>query len=451
MSDLWSAKRAQAREGVMPLALRMRPRTLEEFVGQGHILGPGKLLRRMLEADVLTSIILHGPPGTGKTTLAELIARTSKRHYERENAASVGVKRIREIIDEAARRVEYEGKRTILFLDEIHRFTKSQQDVLLGDVERGVLTLVGATTENPLFAVNSALVSRSTLFRLEPVGQDDVVLALRRAIADAERGVGGRGVEVTDEALAVWAVKCDGDVRRALSALEVAVLSTLGSGSDAKVLIDRAIAEESIQQKAAVYDGTGDEHYDCASALIKSLRGSDPDAAVYWIARMLEGGEDPRFIARRLAILASEDVGNADPQAIVIAHAAWGLVERIGMPEARIPLAQCATYLALCPKSNASYLAIEEAAEDVRTGRTVPVPMHIKDGQVRKSIEGSVGAERGKDYDYSHNHADGLGRQDYLGVPKTYYRPVDRGMESAMREVLERARRARHEAQETQP
>lgn len=443
MSDLWAAKRTLAREGVRPLALRMRPRSLDEFVGQGHILGPGKLLRRMLEADVLTSVILHGPPGTGKTTLAELIARTSKRHFEQENAASVGVKRIREIIDEAARRVEYEGKRTILFLDEIHRFTKSQQDVLLGDVERGLITLVGATTENPLFAVNSALVSRSTLFRLEPVGQDDVVRALRRALGDVQRGVGGRGVEVSEDALRVWAVKCDGDVRRALSALEVAVLSTPAQGDPARIIIDRAVAEESIQQKAAVYDGTGDEHYDCASAMIKSLRGSDPDAAVYWIARMLEGGEDPRFIARRLAILASEDVGNADPQAIVVANAAWGLVERIGMPEARITLAQCATYLALCPKSNASYTAIEEAAEDVRSGRTIPVPMHIKDGQVRRSIESSAGAERGETYEYSHEHPDGLGRQDYLGVAKSYYRPVDRGAERAMRETLEKARRAR--------
>ncbi len=439
----------------------MRPRSLDEFAGQEHILGEGKLLRRMLKADAITSLIFHGPPGTGKTTLAELIARHTRRAFERENAASVGVKRIREIIDEAARRLEATRTRTILFLDEIHRFTKAQQDVLLSDVERGLITLIGATTENPLFACNSALVSRSTLFRLEPLGKADVVRVLRWAIADEERGYGKLRVRASDEALDVWAVKCDGDARRALTALEVAVLSQGGmqgrrdgeAEGGGEIVIDRAVAEDSIQQKAAVYDGSGDEHYDVVSAMIKSVRGSDPDAAVYWIARMLDAGEDPRFVARRLAILASEDIGNADPRAIMVASAAWDLVERVGMPECRITLSQCACYLALAPKSNASYVAIEEAMQDVREGRTVPVPMHIKDGNVRKAQElsagsGAAGAEA---YEYSHGVRDearrssigGVSGQDYLGVDRAYYRPLESGAEKVLGERLEEVKRIR--------
>lgn len=453
--DLWAKSREDARRAVEPLAVRMRPRTLEEFAGQKHILGPGKLLRRMLEADVITSLILHGPPGTGKTTLAELIAQFTKRHFERENASSVGVKRIREILDEAALRLERSGRRTVLFLDEIHRFTKPQQDVLLADVERGILTLVGATTENPLFAVNSALVSRSTLFRLEPISEDDVVDVLKRAITDAERGYGKLDLRVDDDALRVWAAKSDGDARRALTALEVAVLSQKrkreeetersGEGSDSvavrSFIISRADAEDSIQQKAAVYDGTGDEHYNSISAFIKSVRGSDPDAAVYWLARMLDAGEDPRFIARRLAILASEDIGNADPRGIMVAASCWELLERVGMPEGRIILSQTTTYLALAPKSNASYVAIDEAMADVKEGRTIPVPVHLRDGNAAPPAPGGIA--NGTGYRYSHGDSGAINDQDYLGVEKTYYRPTDRGAEKAMGERLEELRRLR--------
>ncbi len=442
----------------MPLAMRMRPRRLEDFVSQEHILGPGRLLRRMLEGDTITSLIFHGPPGTGKTTLAEVIAHTTRRHFVRENAASVGVRRIRELIEQAEERLASGGQRTILFLDEIHRFSRAQQDVLLPDTERGVITLIGATTENPLFACNSALVSRSTLFRLDPLGIDDIVEILRRAIRDEQRGFGRLDLRVDEDALRVWAVKCEGDARRALTALEVAVLSQReatntpndpdGSTDDVPppIVIDRTTAEDSIQRKAMVYAVHGDSHFDMISAMIKSVRGSDPDAAVYWIGAMLEGGEDPRYIARRLAILASEDIGNADPRAIVIAESAWSLVERIGMPEARITLAQLATYLALAPKSNASYLAIERAIEDVREGRTVPVPFFLRDPNtspegVRRSGEAMRRRERG--YEYSHDAPDGITGQDYLGVDRRYYEPTDNGAEKVLRERLERIRTLR--------
>ena len=447
----------------------MRPRTLDEFQGQRHILGPGKLLRRMLEADVITSILFHGPPGTGKTTLAELIASYTKRHFARENASSVGVKRIRELIDEAGLRLESTGRRSILFLDEIHRFSKSQQDVLLNDVERGLITRSGATTENPMFACNSALVSRSTLFRLEPLGPDDIIALLRRTIADKDRGYGTLDLSVTAEGLRVWAIKCDGDARRALSALEVAVFSCLRGQSHKNgppelssqsridspvqeseptpsITIDKAIAEESIQQKAVVYAPTGDEHYDSISAMIKSIRGCDPDAAVFWMARMLDAGEDPRYIARRLAVLASEDIGNADPRGVMVAAACWELVERIGMPEARITLAQCAIYLALAPKSNASYLAIDEALADVREGRTIPVPLFLRDPK-SGTVQG-VHAEEGLEtkYQYSHNAAGGVTGQDDMGVEKNYYRPTQSGFERQLAERMDQIKAMRHRA-----
>ncbi|MCB9844934.1 MAG: replication-associated recombination protein A [Phycisphaeraceae bacterium] len=431
----------------------MRPRTLEQFIGQEHILGEGKLLRRMLQADAITGLILHGPPGTGKTTLAEVIANATNRHFERENAASVGVRQIRDLIEGATHRLAERQQRTILFLDEIHRFTKAQQDVLLPDTERGVITLIGATTENPLFACNAALISRSTLFRLEPLRIEHVVEVLRRAIADPDRGYGRLDLHVDDDALRLWAVKCEGDARRALTALEVAVLSQRidrGTPDTAPgpVRVDRHTAEDSIQRKAVVYSVTGDQHYDMISAMIKSIRGSDPDAAIYWIASMLEGGEDPRFIARRLAILASEDIGNADPRAIMVADAGWSLVERIGMPEARITLAQIATYLALAPKSNASYVAIDEATADVQEGRTVPIPMFLRDPNTSPDAvtrPGQASAKRQRSYEYSQDADDAVTGQDYLGVPKSYYRPTDRGHEKQLAERLEQIRALREQ------
>jgi len=440
----------------------MRPRTLDEVVGQQHILGPGRLLRRMIEGDSLTSVILHGPAGTGKTSLAEVIAGATKRHFVRENASSVGVGRIREVIDSARRRLEQGGGRTILFLDEIHRFSRSQQDVLLGDVERGIVTLIGATTENPLFACNAALISRSTLFRLEPIGIDEIVRLIDRTLDDPERGFGGLDLRVTDRAKRVWAVLCDGDARRALTALETAVRSGLaeteapGDPADRPaVVIDERVAADSIQRKAVSYDASGDQHYDAASALIKSVRGSDPDAALYWIAYMLEGGEDPRFIARRLAILASEDVGNADPRAILLAQAGWDLIERIGLPEARITLGQIATYLALAPKSNAAYLGIDAAIADVRSGRTVPVPRFLQDPNT--SPEGVTNADAGREkrkrgYEYSHagphrviagEAFGGITSQEYLGVDARYYRPTGNGHEEVLRRRLDEILRVR--------
>lgn len=450
MPDLWDAQRRDALRAAEPLAVRMRPATLDEFAGQQHLLGPGKLLRRMVAAGAITSLIFHGPPGTGKTSLARAVAHATGRHFEQENASSVGVARIRELLAAAADRLARGAQRTVLFLDEIHRFSRSQQDVLLPDVERGVLTLIGATTENPLFSVNPALVSRSTLCRLEPLSEADIALLLRRAIADPDRGYGRLNITVDDDALGLWAVKCDGDARRALNALEVAVRSTPPDAGGA-LHITRAVAEDCIQQKAAVYDGTGDEHYDTISAFIKSVRGNDPDAAIYWLARMIDAGEDPRFIARRLAILASEDIGNADPRGIMVAAAAWELVERIGLPEARITLAQATAYLALAPKSNASYVAIEEALTDVREGRTLPVPSAIKDRAVRKAAERSAGTPRGDGYAYPHDAAThgpagavgGVTDQDYLGTDRRYYRPVPRGLELQLAERLDAIRAER--------
>ncbi len=405
----------------------MRPRTLDEFAGQTHFLGPGKLLRRMLEADRITSVLFYGPPGTGKTTLAELIAKHTQAHFDRGNAAVVGVKDVRHVLDGARNRLEQDGRRTIFFLDEIHRFNKAQQDVLLGDVERGIITLIGATTENPYFTVNNALVSRSQVFQFESLDEDDILGVLRRAIADEERGYGKLNLAVEDDALRHWAMACDGDARRALTALEIAVLSERGDDPQQPVRITLATAEASIQQKSINYDRDGDEHYDAISAFIKSVRGSDPDAAIYWLARMLVAGEDPLFLARRIAILASEDIGNADPRGITVAAACYDIVHRIGMPEARITLAQATIYLATAPKSNASYAAINAAMLDVKHQRTVPVPKKLRSAHNRK--DGT--------YAYAHNADTGFVDQDYLGVDKTYYTPTGRGYEQRIAEFLE--------------
>jgi putative ATPase len=415
-----------------PLAARIRPASLEEFAGQQHFLGEGKLLRRLLKADRLGSVIFYGPPGTGKTTLARLLAVESRRRFKQLSAVTSGVKELREVLEQARDDLAAAGKRTLLFIDEIHRFNKAQQDALLPDVEDGVVTLVGATTSNPFFAVNSALVSRSQIFQFEPLSTGDIKLLLRRALSDTPRGLGRYDVRLHDDALDFLAEVSDGDARRALTALEIGVLS-----SDERPLeFTRQLAEESVQRKAIEYDRTGDAHYDAASALIKSLRGSDPDAALYWLARMLEAGEDVRFLCRRLVILASEDVGNADPQALPLAVAAMQACEFVGLPECQFTLAQTVTYLACAPKSNASTVAIGEARADIREGRLLPVPRHLRDAHYR----GAKRLDHGQDYEYSHNAEDGIAAQDYLGVEREYYRPVDRGFEQELARRLEMIR-----------
>ncbi|MFH1748607.1 MAG: replication-associated recombination protein A [Planctomycetota bacterium] len=428
--DLFAEQREAALRAVQPLPVRMRPRTLEEFVGQEHFLGSGKLLRRLLDADRLTSAIFYGPPGCGKTTLARVIAASTQADFEQLHAAEAGVKDVRAIINAAHQRLTADGGRTLLFLDEIHRFNRAQQDVLLKDVEEGTLMLIGATTENPFFSVNSPLISRSQIFKFEPLTTGQLVAVLRRALADRQRGLGEIKVTCADEALELIAQRSDGDARRALTTLEVAVLSQQGTAKNPKVTT--AVAAESLQQKVAQYDATGDTHYDVASALIKSMRGSAPDAALYWLARMLEGGEDPRFIARRIAICASEDVGNADPQAVVVAAAAAQITNLVGLPECEYALAQAAVYVACAPKSNAVTLGIHAARQDVRDKPVLPVPAYLRDG----SYAGAARLGHGQDYRSPHDFPEGYLPQDYLGASRKYYNPTDRGLEARLAEWL---------------
>src|SRR6516164_3778823 len=412
----------------------MRPRTVEEYVGQEHFFGPGKLLRRMLQADRLTSLLFYGPPGTGKTALAHVIANHTQARFVPLNAVASGTKEVRAALEAARAELEDTGRRTILFVDEIHRFNKAQQDVLLPDVEEGRVILIGATTQNPFFAVNSPLLSRSQIFSFEPLTREQIKTLLTRALADRERGLGEYEVHMMPEALDLLAEVSDGDARRALTALEIGVLSA----EVRPVEFTLEVARDSIQRKALDYDATGDAHYDVTSAFIKSMRGSDPDAAIYWLARMLEAGEDPRFIARRIIICASEDVGNADPQALVVAAAALQSVEFVGLPECQLPLAQAVTYIATAPKSNASTMAIIRARDDVRAGRTLQVPEHLRDASYR----GAQQLGRGAGYQYAHKFAGGWVDQQYLPEERTYYEPVDRGYESEIRRRMDALRKA---------
>ncbi len=408
----------------------MRPRTLEDIAGQQHILGDGKLLRRAIEADRLGSVILYGPPGCGKTSLAEVIARVTRRRFERTSGVMANVATLRELLEAAQTRNKIRREETILFIDEIHRFNKAQQDVLLPYVEEGAVTLIGATTHNPFFFINSPLTSRSQIFQLEPIREADIVTLLQRAITHPD-GLGYLTIKADDDALAHLAAVCEGDARRALNALEIAALTTKPS-EDGVIHITRSVTEESVQTKAVVYDHDEDGHYDTISAFIKSVRGSDPNAALYWLAKMIYAGEDPRFIARRLVILASEDIGNADPTALSLAVDAMGAVDFVGMPEARIILAQATTFLACSPKSNAAYLGIEEALEDIKSGRTLPVPKHLRDGSYRGAKE--LGHEG---YKYAHDYDGHVVDQEYAPTSKIYYRPTTQGYEDRIRKRLE--------------
>jgi len=400
-----------------PLAYRMCPGSLDEYVGQNHILGPGKLLRRAIESDRITSIIVYGPPGTGKTALARIIAAKTKAHFEWLNAAAIGLDEIRKVIQQAKSR-RAKGIKTIVFLDEIHRFNKLQQDALLPDVEEGNITLISATVENPFFYVNSALLSRSQIFELKPLSAEDILTVLHNALKDKDRGLGNLDILADENALKHMAKMSDGDARKALSALEVAALTTPPDDRSRRIHVTIEIAEESIQKKVIVYDKKGNQHYDTISAFIKSMRGSDPDAAIYYLAKMIYAGEDPRFIARRIVICASEDVGNADPMALIIATSALRAVEFIGMPEARIPLAQATIYVAQAPKSNAGYKAIEAALKDVSTEETMEVPDHLKDSH----YPGAKKLGHGNGYKYPHDYG-GYVEQEYLKKKKKYYNP----------------------------
>jgi len=432
---LFSQPKSDAALKSQPLAARMRPRTMDEFTGQSHIIGPGQLLRRAIEADRIQSLIFYGPPGTGKTSLAQVIAGQTKSKFERLSGVESNVADIRRLLAAAKNRLDNTGASTIVFVDEIHGFNKSQQDVLLPDVESGVIRLIGATTHNPFFFVNSPLVSRSQIFELRPLTEDDLLALLRRALKDSERGLGHLNICADEDALRHLARIADGDARKALNSLDIAALTT-PSDTDGVIRITLAVAEQSIQKKAVVYDGHGDEHYDVASAYQKAMRGSDPDAALYWLARMIHAGEDPRFIARRIVICAAEDVGLADPMALVLANACLAASEFVGWPEARIPLAEATIYIATANKSNSAYLAIDAALEDVRSGRTLAVPEHLRD----KHYKGAERLGHGAGYEYAHDGKGHFVAQDYLGAAKRYYEPTEQGVEKKIKERVEKWR-----------
>ncbi len=422
----------------MPLAARMRPRNLEEFAGQRHIVGPGSLLRRAIQADRLGSLIFYGPPGTGKTTLAAVIANQTKSHFEQISAVTSGVGQVRELLEQARVRLEMYNNTTILFIDEIHRFNRSQQDALLPAVEAGTILLIGATTQNPYFGVNGALLSRCRIFELFPLAEKEISQLLDAALADEDRGLGQLDINLDPEGRQHIIEMADGDARTALNALELAALTT-PPDSSGTIIIDKQVAEQSVQKKAVRYDKDGDNHYDVISAFIKSIRGSDPDAALFWLARMLDAGEDPLFVARRLFISASEDVGNADPLAILVAEAAFRSVEVLGLPEARIALAQATTHLACAPKSNASYVALDKATQAARRALGALVPNHLRD----KHYPGAEKLGHGEGYVYPHDFPGNYTPQQYLPdklAGQRYYHPGTNGYEQRLRKWLEKTK-----------
>src|SRR5690242_10310387 len=423
----------------------MRPRNLDEFAGQKHILAPGMLLRRAIEADRIQSLIFYGPPGTGKTSLAQIIARQTSSKFERLSGVESNVADMRRVLASAANRLENKGQPTILFVDEIHRFNKAQQDVLLPDVESGVVQLIGATTHNPFFFVNSPLVSRSQIFELRSLTEDDLYALLQRALKDEERGLRHMKIQADENALRHLAKLADGDARKALNSLEIAALTTAPE-KDGVIHITLSVAEQSIQKKAIVYDDE-DAHYDTISAFIKSMRGSDPDAALYWLAKMIHAGEDPRFIARRIVIHAAEDVGLADPMALVLANAAFQAAEFIGWPEARIPLAEATIYIATAAKSNSTILAIDSALKDVESGRTLAVPKHLQDSHYK----GAKRLGHGEGYKYAHDYAGHFVVQDYLGTGRRYYEPTEQGSEKRIKDRLDAWRTQVEKSKRTDP
>lgn len=436
--DLFDYMRTNTMKSEAPLASRMRPVTLDEIVGQQHIIGHDKLLYRAIKADKLRSVIFYGPPGTGKTTIAKVIAHTTSAEFTQINATVAGKKDMEEVVRQAKDNLGMYGKRTILFVDEIHRFNKGQQDYLLPFVEDGTLILIGATTENPYFEVNGALISRSVIFELKPLSAEDIGVLIRRAVYDTERGMGSYGAEISDDAVDFLADMSGGDARMALNAVELGVLTTEPS-ADGKIHITVDVASECIQRRVMRYDKNGDNHYDTISAFIKSMRGSDPDAAVYYLARMLYAGEEPAFIARRIMICASEDVGNADPQALQVAVAASQAVERLGMPEARITLAQAAAYVACAPKSNAAIMAIDEAMALVRSTQAAPVPPYLQDAH----YGGAAKLGHGIGYKYAHDYPNHYVRQQYLPdafKDQKFYHMGDLGYEKEMKAHIRRIR-----------